>query len=106
MEFFGGFTIKHGKVVCFIGGFIKLGFLNALISDEEVGENIPSFLGRGDGSKNALSFSESDMWMRCKAEALSCLWMVSQGSKLFKSLEIGLNPCSMILQSSIDTKFM
>jgi hypothetical protein len=25
---------------------------------------------------------------------------------LFKSLEVGLNPCSIILQSSIDTKFM
>jgi hypothetical protein len=48
MEFFGSFTIKHGKVVRFIGGFVKLGFLNALVPNEEVGENIPSFLGRGD----------------------------------------------------------
>jgi hypothetical protein len=38
---------------------------------------------------NALFFSESDMWMRCKAEALSCLAMSSQGSKLFMSLEDG-----------------
>jgi hypothetical protein len=48
MEFFGSFTVKHGKVVRFIGGFIKLGFLNALIPNEDVGENIPSFLGGGD----------------------------------------------------------
>jgi hypothetical protein len=54
MEFFGGFTIKQGKVVHFIGGFVKLGFLNALVSDEEVGENIPSFLGGGDGSNKCL----------------------------------------------------
>jgi hypothetical protein len=32
----------------FIRCFVKLGFLNALISDEEVRESIPSFLGRGD----------------------------------------------------------
>jgi hypothetical protein len=51
MEFFRAFTIKHGKIVCLIVCFIKLGFLNALISDEEVRESIPSFLGGGDGSK-------------------------------------------------------
>jgi hypothetical protein len=35
MEFFGVFTIKHGKVVCLIVCFIKLGFLNALIPDKK-----------------------------------------------------------------------
>jgi hypothetical protein len=54
MAFFGGFTIEHGKVVGFFGCFIKLGFLNALIADEEVGESIPSFFGRGDGSNKGL----------------------------------------------------
>jgi hypothetical protein len=54
MEFFRGFTIKHGKVVRFIASFFKLGFLNALVSDEEVGESIPSFLGGGDGSNKCL----------------------------------------------------
>jgi hypothetical protein len=58
MEFFEGLTIKHGKVVRFIGGFVKLGFLNALISDEEVGEKIPSFLGGGDGSNKCLVLLE------------------------------------------------
>ena len=61
MEFFGSFTIKHGKVVRFIGGFIKLGFLNALILNEEVGENIPSFLAEVMLRTNALSFSVRDM---------------------------------------------
>jgi hypothetical protein len=54
MEFFGGFTIKHGKVVRFIVSFFKHGFLNALFSDEDVGESIPSFLGGGDGSNKCL----------------------------------------------------
>jgi hypothetical protein len=54
MEFFGAFTIKHGKVVRFIVCFIKLGFLNALVADEDVRESIPSILGRGDGSNKCL----------------------------------------------------
>jgi hypothetical protein len=54
MEFFGAFTIKHGKVIRLIVSFIKLGFLNALVSDEKVGESIPSFLGGGDGSNKCL----------------------------------------------------
>jgi hypothetical protein len=54
MEFFGAFTIKHGKVVCFIVCFIKLGFLNALIPNEEVRESIPSVLGGGNGSNKCL----------------------------------------------------
>jgi hypothetical protein len=54
MELFGAFTIKHGKVVHLIVCFIKLGFLNALIPDEEVRESIPSFLGGGNGSNKCL----------------------------------------------------
>jgi hypothetical protein len=34
--------------------FIQLGFLNALVPNEEVGENIPSFLGRGDVADECL----------------------------------------------------
>jgi hypothetical protein len=34
--------------------FIKLGFLNALILDEEVHESIPSVLGGGNGSNKHL----------------------------------------------------
>src|SRR6266480_4741301 len=48
MEIFGGFTIKHGKVVRLVVSFIKLGFLDAFIPDEEVGERVPCFLGGGD----------------------------------------------------------
>jgi hypothetical protein len=54
MEFFESFTIKHGKVVRFIGSFVKLGFLNAFIPNEEVGENIPSLLGGGDVADESL----------------------------------------------------
>jgi hypothetical protein len=54
MEFLRIFTVKHGKVVCLIVYFIKLGFLNACVPDEEVRESIPSFLGRGDGSNKRL----------------------------------------------------
>jgi hypothetical protein len=48
MKFFRRFTIKHGEVVRFIRCFVKLGLLDALVTDEEVRESIPSFLGGGD----------------------------------------------------------
>jgi hypothetical protein len=48
MKFFERFTIKHDEVVRFIRCLIKLGLLNALIVNEEVGERILSFLGGGD----------------------------------------------------------
>jgi hypothetical protein len=54
MEFLRIFTVKHVKVVHLIVSFIKLGFLNACVPNEEVCENIPIFLGRGDGSNKCL----------------------------------------------------
>jgi hypothetical protein len=54
MEFLRIFTVKHGKVVRLIVSFIKLGFLNACIPDEEVRESIPRFLGGGNGSNKFL----------------------------------------------------
>jgi hypothetical protein len=54
MEFLRIFTVKHGKAVCLIVCFIKLGFLNAYVPNEEVRESIPSFLGKGDGSNKLL----------------------------------------------------